>query len=111
MRLDGTHTPSNLTPPFPHRPPCRPLGGGALLAARVLAVLRTRRAIEPGLRKRALRTWARAAAVCALAAALFAASLQWDMRFDWTFEGNFRLSSASVQLLRSEEHTSELQSQ
>ncbi|HIF99658.1 MAG TPA: hypothetical protein EYQ54_21980 [Myxococcales bacterium] len=75
------------------------VGGAALVASALSALMRAGRNAQPALRRPMLGVLGRAAGVCALAVALYAAAGRSDLRLDWTFEGRYSLSEASLALL------------
>ena len=74
-------------------------GAGALTAAGLSALMRAGRNAQPALRGPMLGVLARGAGICALAVALYLAAGRSHFRFDWTFEGRYSLSEASLGLL------------
>jgi hypothetical protein len=74
-------------------------GAGMLTAAALTALVRAGRSAQPGLRRPMLRVLARGAGTCAVAAALYGAASQSELRLDWTFEGQFSLAEATTRIL------------
>ena len=74
-------------------------GAGALTAAGLSALIRAGRHSQPGLRGPMLRTLARGAGACLVAAALYALSTHSETRLDMTLEKQFSLAEATLQAL------------
>jgi len=75
------------------------VGVAACLAAAGLWLAQLGRNAQPALRGPTLRAIGAAAALCLASAAVYALALRADVRLDWTFEGRFELSEATISLL------------
>ena len=75
------------------------IGLAALAAAALSALVRTGRRAQPALRGPMVGVVARAAAALVAAGLLYAAAAQVERPIDWTFEGRFTLSEASLAAL------------
>lgn len=75
------------------------VGGAALAAAALLALLRIGRSRQPALLGPTLRALGGGLATSAIAGLVYWGIARADVRFDWTFEGRFALSEATRSVL------------
>jgi hypothetical protein len=76
------------------------IGAASLTAALVLFVRQLGQSQQPALRRPMWRAIGSATLICLAAMALHQAAVRSDVRFDWTFEGTFELSPATLTALQ-----------
>ena len=75
------------------------IGGSCLVGAAVLALLRIGRSQQPALRAPLLRALGGLGLALGLAVGVYGSAAWLDIRFDWTFEGQFQLAEATESIL------------